>query len=275
MQTTRLVLVLIALALPFRAPLAADEPALPAEQQIAFLKAAKVVRGKPIGKGVTGALRLTLSDGRLTHDAAFQSVDQRTTQEDLRTGRRRAGELLFADSYHYNIAAWELARLLNLDGMMPATIERTHDGQRGALSWWVDDVMMDEAERERTSAVPPDGQSLVLVQQQQRMQVFAELVQDTDRNKGNVIYTNDWRLIMLDFTRAFRTQASLRLPAALNMCDRSLLARLRSLTKQEVARASGSHLNPYEVDAMMKRRDLIVEHFDRLVKERGEAAVLF
>jgi hypothetical protein len=233
------------------------------------------VRSKPIGKGVTGALRLTLTDGQLTHDAAFQSVDQRTTQEDLRTGRRRAGELMFADSYHYNIAAWELARLLNLDGMMPPTVERTHDGSRGALSWWVDGVLMDEAERERTAATPPGGQSLALVQQRHRMQVFAELVQDTDRNKGNVIYTTDWRLIMLDFTRAFRTQASLRLPAALGMCDRNLLARLRALTKQEVARVAGRHLNPFEMDAMMKRRDLIVEHFDRLIATRGEAAVLF
>jgi hypothetical protein len=275
MQPLRLVLVLVALALPLRAPLAADEPAVPAEQQIAFLKSAKVVRSKPIGKGVTGALRLTLTDGQLTHDAAFQSVDQRTSQEDLRTGRRRAGELMFADSYHYNIAAWELARLLDLDGMMPPTVERTHDGSRGALSWWVDGVLMDEAERERTSATPPGGQTLALVQQRHRMQVFAELVQDTDRNKGNVIYTNDWRLIMLDFTRAFRTQASLRLPAALGMCDRNLLARLRVLTKQEVTRAAGRHLNPFEVDAMMKRRDLIVEHFDRLIATRGEAAVLF
>jgi hypothetical protein len=264
-----------ALALWVAAPLSAEEPAPSTDVQIAFLKSAKVVQSRPIGKGVTGALRLTLSDGSLTHDAAFQSVDQRSSAQDIREGNRRAGELLFADSYHYNIAAWELSRLLGLDRMMPVTIERRHNGASGALSWWVDDVMMDEAERERTAATPPGGLSLDVSEQRQTMQVFAELVQDTDRNKGNVIYTNDWRLVMLDFTRAFRTQAALRTPAALGRIDRDLLARLRALSRNEVARAAGSHLSPFEVDAMMKRRDLIVQHFDRLVKERGEAAVLF
>jgi len=274
-RALHLVVVLGALALLVAAPLAADEPAPSTEAQIAFLKSAKVVRSRPIGKGVTGALRLTLSDGAVTHDAAFQSVDQRSSAQDIREGNRRAGELLFADSYHYNIAAWELSRLLGLDRMMPVTIERRYRGASGALSWWVDDVMMDEAERERTAATPPGGLSLNFSEQRQTMQVFAELVQDTDRNKGNVIYTNDWRLVMLDFTRAFRTQAALRAPAALGRIDRDLLARLRALARSDVARAAGQHLTPFEVDAMMKRRDLIVQHFDRLVKERGEAAVLF
>jgi hypothetical protein len=90
-----------------------------------------------------------------------------------------------------------------------------------------------------------------------------------------VIYTRDWRVVMLDFTRAFRIQQTLRRPENLASCDRNLLARLRVLTKQDVSGAVGSQLTPEEVDAMMKRRDLIVQHFDRLVKEKGEAAVLY
>jgi hypothetical protein len=159
--------------------------------------------------------------------------------------------------------------------MMPATVERHYRGEVGALSWWVDDVLMDEAEREKKSAQPPDGGALPMVRQRQVMQVFAELVYDTDRNKGNVVYTNDWQLVMLDFTRAFRTHPALRTPQAMGMIDRNLLARLRRLTRPEVAKAVGSHLTPLEIDAMMKRRDLIVQHFERLVQERGEKAVLF
>ena len=254
-------------------PLGADEP-VPTDQQLLFLKNAKVVKARPIGKGVTGALRLTLTDGRLTHDAAFQAVDEKASARDIREGRKRAGELLFVDSYRYNIAAWELSRLLSLDGMMPATVERRHNGSIGALSWWVDDVLMDEAERERTNAAPAGG-TVAMVRARQRMMVFAELVYDTDRNKGNVIYTRDWRVVMLDFTRAFRTQPTLRRPDVLSSCDRNLLARLRALTKQDVTGAVGSQLLPAEVDAIMTRRELIVDHFDRLVKEKGEAAVLY
>jgi hypothetical protein len=58
------------------------------DEQVAFLKAAKIVSAKPIGKGVTGALRLTLSNGTLTHDAAFQSIEQRASMNDIRAGKK-------------------------------------------------------------------------------------------------------------------------------------------------------------------------------------------
>jgi hypothetical protein len=271
----RLLAVLALAAVLAPVPLSADEQAPPTDEQLVFLKNAKIVSSRPIGKGVTGALRLTLNDGRLTHDAAFQSVDEKSSMRDIREGRKRAGELRFVDSYRYNIAAWELSRLLSLDEMMPATVERHHNGTLGALSWWVDDVLMDEEERERTNAGPPAGGVVAMVRARRRMMVFAELLYDTDRNKGNVIYTRDWRVVMLDFTRAFRVQQTLRRPENLASCDRNLLARLRVLTKQDVSGAVGSQLTPEEVDAMMKRRDLIVQHFDRLVKEKGEAMVLY
>jgi hypothetical protein len=245
------------------------------DQQLTFLKTARVVAAKPIGKGVTGALRLTLTDGVFTHDASFQSVDRQARSHEVLQGKRFAGELLFVDSYRYNVAAWELARLLGLEEMMPPTVERYYRGEPGAFSWWVDDVLMDEGERERTNTQPAGGASIGVGRQRQRMQIFAELVRDTDRNKGNVLYTKDWQLVMLDFTRAFRLQPTLRLPDALTTCDRELLERLRALEKTDVSRAAGRHLTPFEVDAVMKRRDLIVQRFDRLVAERGESAVLF
>ena len=34
-------------------------------------------------------------------------------------------------------------------------------------------------------------------------------------------------------------------------------------------------LNGYEVEALMKRRDAIVAHYDRLIAEKGAAAVLY
>jgi len=248
---------------------------LSVDDQLAFLTSARIIAAKPIGKGTTGALRLTLSDGTLTHDASFQRVDEQNSSDNLRQGRKRAGELRFVDAFRYNIAAWELGRLLSLEGMMPPTVERWHAGQPGALSWWVDDVMMDEAERDRTKAVPPDGGSLDVVRQRMIMQVFAELVRDTDRNKGNVLYTNQWRVVMLDFTRAFRLQPELRLPDSLTSCSRELLGRLRTLATEDVTRVVGKHLTGAEVNALMKRRDLIVQHFDELVAARGEASVLF
>ena len=72
--------------------------ALSPDQKRAFLLNADVTASRGAGKGVTGSLRLTLSDGSLTHDAGFQSIDERTSAEDRVQGRKRAGELNFVDS---------------------------------------------------------------------------------------------------------------------------------------------------------------------------------
>ena len=75
-----------------------------------FLKTAKVIRTRTTSKGVTAPKRLTLSDGVITHDAVFQSVDERQTVANLTgAGRQAKTELNFVDSYHYNMAAYALA----------------------------------------------------------------------------------------------------------------------------------------------------------------------
>jgi hypothetical protein len=248
-------------------------PALTAEQQREFLATARITGSRPIGKGVTGSLRLTLTDGTLTHDAGFQTIEMRASAEDIRQGRKRAGEVYFADSYMYNLAAYEIARLLNLDHMMPATVERRYRGQVGSLTWWVDNVLMDEAQRETSNAQPTNAMGFV--QERQNMFVFAELVRDVDRNKGNVLYTKDWRVIMLDFTRAFRIQPELRDPSFLMRCDRKLYERLQTLTPDEVRAAVTNYLTGPELKALLARRQLIVDHYAQLIKQRGETAVLY
>ena len=55
-------------------------------------------------KGITQTLRLTLSDGTMTHDASFQKIDEHKPRMDLASGT----ELGFVDSYKYNIAAYQL-----------------------------------------------------------------------------------------------------------------------------------------------------------------------
>jgi hypothetical protein len=246
---------------------------LSSDEQRKFLQTADVIGSRPIGKGVTGSSRLTLSNGTFTHDAGFQSIEDRLSPEDRARGRRRAGERNFVDSYKYNVAAYELARVLALDHMMPATVERRWGGRVGSLTWWVDDVLMDEAEREKSHAQPPSA--IAFQQQRQRMVVFAELVHDTDRNKGNVLYTKDWRVIMIDFTRAFRLERSLRRPESLDRCDRDLFARLTALTADQLRTAAGRYLTPQELEAVMVRRGLIVERYQRLIRERGESVVLY
>jgi hypothetical protein len=71
-------------------------------------------------------LRLTLSDGTVTHDDSFQPIDEHRTEMTLADGRR---ELLFVDSYKYNIAEAErLKRKIAPPTMMPGTSRCTRSG---------------------------------------------------------------------------------------------------------------------------------------------------
>ena len=241
------------------------------EQMRIFLQHASVTHSQQSAKGITRPWRLTLSDGTLTHDASFQAIDEHMAQRRLDTSRR--GELNFVDSYHYNIAAYALAERLGLDTMMPMSVERRWQGTIGAITWLVDDVMMDEEARQKGAVQPPDLDRWN--KQMYRMHVFTQLVYDTDHNLRNVLITRDWTLWMTDFTRAFRAWPDLQSTKNLGRCDQALLERLRTLQKADVEARTERHLSPSEIRALMLRRDKIVAHFDKLIAEQGESAVLY
>jgi hypothetical protein len=245
------------------------EPTLTEEQQREFLLNANVVNSRQIGKGITNPWRLTLSDGTLTHDAAFQSIDERKPVVQLADGHT---EVNFRDSYHYNIAARELARLLGLGDMVPVTVERDWHGNSGALSWWVP-WKWDEGMRRQQNVQPPDPDAWN--KQMYKVRVFDELIYDTDPNVGNVLITEDWKIWRIDFTRAFRLSHDLQNPKDLVQCDRGLLEKLRQLSYDEVLDRTKPHLSKWEVKAVMVRRDKIVAYFEKLIAQKGEGAVLY
>jgi hypothetical protein len=248
---------------------AQDSEALSEEQMKDFLLNAKVIRAIQQGKGVTNPFRLTLSNGTLTHDGAFQSIDEFKATKTFDNGK---SEMNFRDSYKYNIAAYELAKLLGLGGMMPVTVERKWDRRIGSLSWWLP-AKMDEEKRRSRNIQPPDLNDWN--RKLNKMAVFSELVYDTDRNGGNLLISEKWEIWMIDFSRAFRLYARLQNPQLLTMCDRSLLEKLRQLDAAELAKNTKNWLTRPEIQGVMARRDIIVKLFESLIAEKGEKAVLY
>ncbi len=250
-------------------PAAGNEPNLTEDQIREFLLNAKVINSRHTSRGVTSPWRLTLSDGTLTHDAHFQPIDERKESITLANGRT---EINFRDSYHYNIAAYELAKLVGLGDMMPVTVERKWQGNRGSMAWWLP-AMMDEADRRKQNAQPPDVDAWN--KQMYRKRVFAELVYDTDPNLTNLQISHEWHIWMVDFSRAFRTYKDLREAKNLEKCDRQLLEKLKKLDGEEVREKTKGHLTKFELEGLMARRDKIVAYFAKLVQEKGEDNVLY
>jgi hypothetical protein len=247
----------------------AEEPTPTKDQIKEFLLTAEVVDAKESKKGITHTLRLTLSDGRITHDASYQRIDVRQTSMKMDNGQT---ELNFVDSYKYNIAAYTLAEMLGVEDMLPVYVERKYKGDLGSLSWWLP-VKMDEEERVKQKIQVPDSDAWN--NQMYRIRVFDELVYDIDTNLTNVLIGEDWKIWRIDFTRAFRLYKDLKSPNNLVRCDRQLFEKLKTLDGDQLAARTKHYLTKDEVKAVMARRDKIVARFQRLVREKSEAAVLY
>jgi len=236
----------------------------PAEMEHFLLTAKIVKKGKRL-KGVTQAQRVTLSDGRITHDAQVQDVDIAKAFFEVDP---KHSEVNFKDSYRYNVAAYQLAVLLGLENV-PMSVVRKVDGKPAAVTWWLDDDVMDQGDREKkkiTTTNPRRSDDYF-----SRMKIFDELIQNRDRNAGNIMWTSDERMWMVDHTRAFRLGKELLLPQTLIRIERPLLDRLRSLNRQTLADAVGKTLTKDEIDALFTRRDLLVKLYEQKIAARGDA----
>lgn len=243
-------------------------PQMSREQMEEFLLNAKIVKHKALNIGVTNSRVATLTLGDLTHDAHVQTVEIRKAE----FKGERGTEFNFRDSYRYNIAAYLLDKLMELNAI-PVSVERRLGGKTAAFTWWVDDPMMTEMERINQKINPPDV--AVWNGQMHLLRVFDQLIHNVDRNLRNMVISQDWNLWMIDHTRAFRLHTKLREPGNLVKCDRHLLQALRTLTEDTVKSATKGYLRPAEVKALLKRRDVIVAFFDAEVAKQGEAEVLY
>lgn len=226
------------------------------DQIEAFLRDAKVVKTKSVGKGVTGTLRATMTDGTLTHDAQIQQVEEKKTQFEA----AGAAEFNFEDSWRFNVAAYRVDRLIGLQ-MVPVTVSRKWKSAPAAFTWWIDDVMMDEGKRLKDKTQPPD--SGLWNEQMQMVRVFDQLIYNVDRNMGNLLIGKTWRVWAIDHTRAFRTQNTLKTPANVTRCDRQVVERLKQLNKDGLKKSIGEFVTEYQINGLLARRDKIVEIFEK------------
>ena len=179
-----------------------------------FLKTANIVSQKVLESGTTKSIRATLSDGRVTHDAHIQFID---IFRPVFRGAEGTVEKNFRDTYKFNIAAYRLAKMIGIGNMVPMSVEREIEGKFGSVTWWLDNIWLTEAERRDKQIKPPATQEWS--DQLNIVRVFDQLIYNTDRNQGNLLITPEWKLWLIDHTRAFRAQKTLLKPESLGRCD--------------------------------------------------------
>jgi Calcineurin-like phosphoesterase len=221
-------------------PVGLDDDAL--EQ---WLEQADIVETEKIDTGITHPHRVTLRKDGVELHAVFKDLS--TADGDS------------SDRFEYELAAYKLDRLLDLN-MIPVTVKRTVKDHRGILQFWVEGSInvrkMLEQKRQ------PAGECAV-GPQYNLMNVFDVLIDNTDRTQENALFTQDWMLVLIDHTRAFRTDSGkprllyrgeLKVPPA-------LAERLKTLNREMLQQTLGPYLKKRQIDSLLKRRDLLLKDY--------------
>jgi hypothetical protein len=247
----------------------APAPILDDAGREAFLLEGEIVRTRNPPKGVTNTIRATLSRDGYSHDAHIQAIDEHKTSAAMGGGV----EIDFRDTYKNNVAAYRLDRLLGL-GMVPVSVVRRHENKLAAFTWWVDDVIMDEEERVTKKRHTPDAEAWN--RQMYVVRAFDQLIFNFDRNLGNLLVDKDWRIWMIDHTRAFKIFKVVANEKELGpRIPRAFLAALRRLDEPTLRPVMKDLLDGAQIQGLLKRRDQVVAHYDKKIAESGEAAVLY
>jgi hypothetical protein len=237
------------------------------EQMEHFLLTARIVADRPAGKGITGSRRVTMTDGQYTHDAHVQEVDIYKAEYRTKTGIEKN----FRDSYKFNIAAYRLDKIMDLN-IVPVCVPREVNGKPAAVDWWVDDVLFDEEGRRDKNEEPRDENEWA--RQLNTIRDFDQLIYNDDRNQGNLLIDKNWKLWAIDHSRAFRDKPLLRDPDVLRRISAKMLAAMRTLTEQQLEDSLEPYITKEDIEALLARRELLVRFFESEISSKGEDTVL-
>lgn len=237
---------------------------------ITFLTVAEPVSTEIIRTGTTRPEKLLLKKDGVEINAVFRHLCTVDDSSSLSVGTAK-GYRYFRDCYNSEVAAFEMNRLLGLNNM-PPTIYRTLNGVKGTLQLWAEGTMTDK-KKVKDKIIPPD--ELLWSSQKWDMRVFDNLINNNDRNQGNILIDSNWQLILIDHTRSFGRDFTLPNPEKIVHCSRGLWYNLNHLDKEEVRSRLSPYLNNMEISALFSRQDRLIQLIQDLINKKGEGKVLF
>ena len=253
-------LLVVVLAGTVAAPVVAqftDEEVAQREAQEEFLLSGEIVESKQMeqSEGVTRPWILQLRGDGMDSKAVWKNV----------VGRKGG----FWECWKCEMAAYRMDKYLGLNSVPPA-VERDFQGQAGALVLWVDSWIDGRKKQADKIAVP--GPSISHWNQMTAIQRFFDnLIGNEDRHLGNILITEDWRLILIDHTRAFRsTKKSMKKleygeDKPMKRLPRSFVEKVKALDEPTLREVVGDSLTDDEVAAVLARRTLLLE----AIEEQG------
>jgi hypothetical protein len=246
-----------------------------------FLATAKVIGVKKVPIGITQPRKLILEKDGIRMHAIFRHVDTFQRKWHSPDGKVKID---FHDFYMYELAAYRLGKLLGFDNIPPAVYRKFKardfssrklmgkmTSKTGTVQAWVEQAIT-ERERQSQHLRPPN--TLVWMMQMQQMQLFDNLIFNDDRNQGNVLIDADWKVWLVDATRAFRPYGSLSDPEKLRKIDSETWNRLRALRKEDFKLQLDGVLSGRLINCLAKRHQKLLVYIEAMIDERGEHVVV-
>lgn len=235
---------------------------------VAFLETAEPIASEVIAGSSSRPLKVLLEKDGVRAHAIFRTVDVERDKLD-RVAEHARG---FRDSYLFEVAAYELSRLLGLDNVPPAVV-RTLGRERGSMQLWVEHAM---GVQERIEHGIRDEHAQLWQFQKQNMHVFDVLIYNFDRNPGNMLIDSAGKLWFVDHTRSFKILPTLDgSRTKIQVLERRFWERLRDLDPETVRAALDPYLRRTEIDALLQRQKKLVRFLDKRIARHGEQAILF
>lgn len=229
-----------------------------------YLKTAKIDPSWIRDGGRTEAYVVSLDDGKIKRRGFLKFTDNPRPHH-------------LPDSYKYGIAAYELDKLLDLN-IVPTTVERKTKGRKGSLMIFLEGPLQ-ESDRRRRKIEPPDPKSFENTLEEikifENLTYFLSLCGQRDLGNILIMYNEDWKVWMVDFSEAFELSPELIPGCEITRCSKKLYQNLLKLKDKKVRAKLRKYLNDEEIEALLNRKNLIIKKIKQLIDEKGEESVLF
>jgi hypothetical protein len=190
----------------------------------------------------------------------------------------------YVENWKWEIAAYRLDKYLGLN-MVPPTVEKRFRAERGSCQKLVDYWISLKTKYDEKIKIPSIkifywNRALYL------QRAFDNLIANEDRHQNQFLITEDWRMILIDHSRSFRTSRKFTKkliydekykegPRLMKELPRAFVEKLKSLNFQVIKDIVEDYLTDKEINAVLTRKEMIIDWINKRIKKLGEDKVLY
>jgi hypothetical protein len=262
----------LVVSLPLQAQFTPDEVA-EREKWEEFIQTAEIVdRAQPWGsrQAVTNPWEVTLEKDGTRKKAIWKDCQ----------GRMQG----YLENWKWEIAAYRLDKYLGLN-MVPPTVEKPYKGRSGSCQLYAGAMSLRE---QKDNKIETPSYKIIHVNRALYLQrAFDNLIANEDRHRENYRFTEDFRMILIDHSRTFRTTKKFTKNLIYDEKNRenrtfimkhlpeAFVDKLKSLDHAVIRDVVGEYLTDKEIEAVLIRRDLILDWIDKRIQKLGKENVLY